>query len=51
VVDEARALGFPRLYLVTFDKTNFYGRLGWIKLERTDFLGLPATIMIRELSA
>ena len=51
VVFEARALRFPRLYLVTFDKASFYRRLGWTNLEQTDFLGLPATIMIRELEA
>jgi GNAT superfamily N-acetyltransferase len=49
VVAEGRALAFSQLYLVTFDKTRFYARLGWDELERTEFLGLPATIMIREL--
>jgi len=50
VVAEARALAFSKVYLVTFDKTSFYARLGWSNLERTDYLGLPATIMIRALS-
>lgn len=49
VVAEGRALAFPSLYLVTFDKTSFYARLGWNNLEQTEYLGLPATIMIRAL--
>jgi GNAT superfamily N-acetyltransferase len=47
VVAEGRALAFPKLYLVTFDKARFYARLGWNNLEQTEFLGLPATIMVR----
>lgn len=50
VVTEGRALAFPKLYLVTFDKTTFYARLGWSNLEHTEHLGLPATIMSRALS-
>jgi N-acetylglutamate synthase-like GNAT family acetyltransferase len=50
VVEEARALGFLSMYLVTFDKMNFYARLGWNELEPTELHGLPATIMIRDLS-
>lgn len=51
IVAEGRALAFPKLYLVTFDKTSFYARLGWNNLEQTEYLGLPATIMIRQLLA
>jgi GNAT superfamily N-acetyltransferase len=51
VVAEGRALAFSRLYLVTFDRTNLYARLGWTSLEPTEYLGLPATIMVRTLSA
>jgi GNAT superfamily N-acetyltransferase len=50
VVAEGRALAFPKLYLVTFDKSSFYARLGWKHFEQTEYLGLPATIMIRGLS-
>jgi GNAT superfamily N-acetyltransferase len=50
VVAEGRVLGFPKLYLVTFDKIAFYARLGWSELEHTEYLELPATIMTRELS-
>ena|SRR5687768_928852 len=49
VAVEGRVLGFPQLYLVTFDKTGLYARLGWSEMERTEFLGLPATIMVRGL--
>lgn len=47
VVAEGRALAFPKLYLVTFNKTSFYARLGWNTVEQTEYLGLPATIMTR----
>jgi GNAT superfamily N-acetyltransferase len=49
VVEEAGSLGFAKLYLVTFDKVRFYARLGWTELERTTYLGLPATIMVRRI--
>ena len=49
VVVEGRALAFPRMYLVTFDKASFYARLGWHNLEQTEYLGLPATIMVHAL--
>lgn len=47
VATEARALRFPHLYLMTFDKVGFYARLGWRQLEQADYHGRPATIMIR----
>jgi len=50
VVAEGRALAFSKLYLVTFDKSSFYARLGWKHFEQTQYLGLPATIMVRGLS-
>lgn len=46
---EARVLGFARVYLFTFDKQVFYRRLGWSMLESATFLGRPVTIMVREL--
>ena len=49
VVAEGRALAFSEMYLVTFDKSRLYTRLGWKHYEQTDYLGLPATIMIRRL--
>ena len=49
VVEEASAIGFARLFLVTTDKAAFYARLGWTTLESTQLFGLPAAIMVREL--
>jgi GNAT superfamily N-acetyltransferase len=48
---EACSLSVRRLYLLTFDKERFYSRLGWSELERTEFLGRPVTIMVRDLTA
>lgn len=48
--EEARVFGFVRVYLFTFDKQDFYRRLGWSTLEDTTFLGHPVTIMVRELA-
>ena len=35
VVQEARVLGIPRLYLYTADSGALYFRLGWSVVERT----------------
>ncbi len=51
VVIEAGFLGFPMLYLVTFDKVRFYTRLGWTEQEQAKYLGLPATIMVRRIES
>lgn len=50
VAGEARGLGFSSMYLLTFDKQRFYGRLGWSVLEPGLHFGLPATIMAKTLS-
>ncbi len=44
--EEAAALGAPRVYLFTFDKQSFYGRLGWSALERAEMAGVPGTVMV-----
>jgi GNAT superfamily N-acetyltransferase len=41
VVAEGRALAFSKLYLVTFDKSSFYARLGWKHFEQHNTLGFP----------
>jgi GNAT superfamily N-acetyltransferase len=51
VVAEGQALAFPNLYLVTFDKMSFYTRLGWSSLEQAEYLGVPATIMVRAIDS
>src|SRR5690606_12012967 len=39
VVEEARALGFRRLYLYTEDQTRFYAGLGWEMIDRRHYRG------------
>ena len=45
VVDEARALGIPTLYLYTPDKMRFYARLGWTIRETIEYRGQLMTVM------
>lgn len=51
VVEEARALGIPRLYLYTPDKQRFYSRLGWHEIETLDYRGYRMTVMQIDLSS
>ena len=44
-VSEARALGFPMLYLYTFGDGRYYTRLGWRFIERSTYLGGNVAIM------
>ena len=50
VVREAAALGIATLYLYTFDKEQFYTRLGWSLLERTEYHCDAITIMKRNIA-
>ncbi len=50
IVEEARALGVPDLFLYTYDKQPFYARLGWTVLERVEYRGEDVTIMRRNLA-
>ncbi|HEY1172745.1 MAG TPA: GNAT family N-acetyltransferase [Verrucomicrobiae bacterium] len=45
VIEEAKALGFPWLYLFTFSTEEYYARLGWEVVERTEYLGAGVTVM------
>ncbi len=45
VVDEARSLSIPTLYLYTPDKMRFYARLGWTVRETIAYRGLMMTVM------
>ena len=45
VVEKAKALNFPILYLFTFDKMNLYAHLGWKVIEQLNYLGHEITIM------
>ena len=48
--NEAIVLGVSTLYLFTFDKQGFYGRLGWSELEAAAYADRPGTIMVRRLA-
>jgi predicted N-acetyltransferase YhbS len=43
--EEAQALGVSTLYLFTFDKQEFYARLGWGVLEEASYAGRLGSIM------
>lgn len=45
VMQEARDLGVPQLYLFTLDQERFYTRLGWQLVERTEWRGREITVM------
>ena len=42
---KAKELKFERLYLYTFDKEEYYARLGWCVLDRTVYKGRQAVVM------
>jgi N-acetylglutamate synthase-like GNAT family acetyltransferase len=37
VAQEARKLGFGRIYLITYDKEDFYKGLGWKEIQRREY--------------
>ena len=45
VMEEARALGVEKLYLITPDQQSFYARMGWKKLEDVHYRDEEVTIM------
>lgn len=45
VVEDAAALGFPRIHLLTTEAEGWYRPKGWRTLERRRYAGLPAVIM------
>jgi N-acetylglutamate synthase-like GNAT family acetyltransferase len=51
VVEEARNLGVSELYLFTFDREDFYARMGWVLREQTKYLGGQVSVMVRRLAA
>ena len=46
IEDQARQRGFSRLYLYTTDAIGFYARLGWSVLDRANWRGLDAALMV-----
>ena len=49
-ITHAGKLGIQRLHLFTHDLEEFYSRFGWMKIDRSDFMGLEVSIMAREMS-
>lgn len=49
VVQEGGRLGFPRIYLFTPDRVEFYRNLGWQVRERISYRRLSVTLMTFEL--
>ena len=45
VIAQARQHGIDRLYLFTPDQTEYYARLGWSVVEKTDYRASEITIM------
>lgn len=45
IVEEARRLDCPMIYLFTPDKEAFYTRLGWRVIDRTVYRGYPEVVM------
>ncbi|WP_254508521.1 GNAT family N-acetyltransferase [Anatilimnocola floriformis] len=48
VMQEARTLGVPRLYLFTLDREKFYASLGWRLMERAIYRDKEIAIMAFE---
>ena len=49
IEDQARQRGRRRLYLYTDSAVDYYERLGWSTIDRTDWKGSPTVLMAREL--
>jgi predicted N-acetyltransferase YhbS len=49
VVEEAVLLGIPMLYLFTFDREDYYARLGWQRRDSETCQGHPVVVMTRDL--
>jgi N-acetylglutamate synthase-like GNAT family acetyltransferase len=50
VTEEARLLGFARVYLFTLDKQDLYRRLGWWTVEQANWREHRVTIMANDLA-
>ncbi|NBS00225.1 MAG: N-acetyltransferase [Actinobacteria bacterium] len=49
VVNQARELGYPKIYLYTEHQENWYASKSWVKIRDIIFLGLHHTVMQLEL--
>jgi predicted N-acetyltransferase YhbS len=51
IEEKARELGFATLYLWTPDKEEFYARLGWSVVQRTEYRQENAVVMQKQLAS
>jgi N-acetylglutamate synthase-like GNAT family acetyltransferase len=49
-VEEVRSMGIIKFFLFTPDQEQFYARLGWTRLEQTEFRNFQVVIMSRTLN-
>ncbi|MBV9462420.1 MAG: GNAT family N-acetyltransferase [Bradyrhizobium sp.] len=49
IEDQARQRGFSRLFLYTIAAAEFYTRLDWKLLDRTNWKGFDTALMVRDL--
>jgi N-acetylglutamate synthase-like GNAT family acetyltransferase len=49
VVNRARELDYPKIYLYTEHQENWYASTGWVKIRDIIFLGLHHTVMRLDL--
>jgi N-acetylglutamate synthase-like GNAT family acetyltransferase len=50
LVEEARRLQLPRLYLWTNAAAGLYAKLGWEEIERLEYCGYNIAVMVRQLA-
>ncbi|HSH39521.1 MAG TPA: GNAT family N-acetyltransferase [Chthoniobacterales bacterium] len=49
LLDEARRLRLPRLYLWTNSAASLYAKLGWRDFEKLEYCGQEISVMVRQL--
>ncbi len=49
VIEEAKSLEVPVIYLFTFSTEKYYARMGWNIIESTQYLGVDVTVMSRRI--
>ena len=49
IEEDAKALGYTKIYLFTFTAESLYKRMGWTQVERVDYKGNDTVVMQKEL--
>lgn len=49
VMDEVAQLELPCFYLITPDRSEFYARLGWQEIDKTEYRAERVSIMVYEI--